>query len=384
MNRAKCKIILRKDVTRKDKTNSLVLRIRLNGKTRFYSLGLSVMSCHWIQKDQAVSYLAADNKTINANLNKYLNEAKTIIAQANLDDKLITFNAFEGLFNLDSTEKNDYFAYVENDIEQFSNQYAKETIKMYQSQAKKLKEFRPRLLFDELTPFFWRKFDSFMIEKGNNQNTRWKAYRTIKTFINKAIQEGILDDDPLKGVKVRKPEGNRQFLTQEELKALEKIYQGFLTPEYKRTLGYFLFSCYTGLRYTDVKSLKFKNVFIEKEKSYIQFIQHKTSQADIIPLANKAIKLIPTNGFANQPVFKVYENQVTNRYLKDIMILAKINKSISFHCARHTFATICLELSGDIATVSKLLGHRKIQTTQIYAKVLDKSKRNVIEMMDAI
>ncbi|MBK7175171.1 MAG: site-specific integrase, partial [Bacteroidales bacterium] len=312
MNRAKCKIILRKDVTRKDKTNSLVLRIRLNGKTRFYSLGHSILPTYWNERAQEVSLQAPDSITLNSNLTKVLTDSKTIIAQANLQSKIINSSAFDELFCNDSADKNDYFAFVEADLLQFGNQYAKETVKMYKSQSKKLKEFKSSLLFfPELTPFLWRQFDSYLINRGNNQNTRWKAFRTIKTFINKAIQEGIIADDPLKGVKVRKPEGNRQFLTQEELRALEKLYQGFLTPEYKRTLGYFLFSCYTGLRYTEIKCLKFKNVFIEAEKSYIQFVQHKTSQAEIIPLANKAKKLIPKDGFANQPVFYVYANQVT-------------------------------------------------------------------------
>lgn len=183
---------------------------------------------------------------------------------------------------------------------------------------------------------------------------------------------------------MRKPEGNRQFLTQEELARLVKLHSGIMKQDFKTVLTYFLFSCYTGLRFTDVKNLKNSNIFLEEKNSYIRFVQHKTDQPEILPLADKAKKLLPKGGLPNQKVFRVYVNQVTNRHLKEIMILAGVNKDISFHCARHTFATILLELSGDIATVSKLLGHKKLATTQIYAKVLDKAKREVIGMLDAI
>lgn len=83
-------------------------------------------------------------------------------------------------------------------------------------------------------------------------------------------------------------------------------------------------------------------------------------------------------------IFKVFTNQVTNRYLKEIIKQAEIQKEISFHCARHTWATITLELTGDIALVSSVLGHSSIKTTQIYAKVLEKKKREAKEMWDNI
>ena len=116
MNKAKCKIILRKDFSRKNLTNSLVLRIRLNGKTKFFSLGHSVAENFWKEKDQEVSSQAPDSKTINTDLGKFLSDAKMIIAQANLSNNQISFSAFDELFYDNSVDRNDYFAFVENDI----------------------------------------------------------------------------------------------------------------------------------------------------------------------------------------------------------------------------------------------------------------------------
>ena len=157
-----------------------------------------------------------------------------------------------------------------------------------------------------------------------------------------------------------------------------------MTKDLKSVLQYFLFSCFTGVRFSDLRNLKNSNLFLENGNTIISLRQLKTNKPVEIPLGNKAQKYLPEKGQPDQPVFKMYCNQFTNRALKDIMKLAGINKSISFHCARHTFATIALELSGDIAVVSKLCGHTKISTTQIYAKVLDSSKRNVIGLMDAM
>ena len=205
-----------------------------------------------------------------------------------------------------------------------------------------------------------------------------------KDLYYKAIENGIIKADPLKGIIVRKPEGNRLYLFKEEVLRLETKYSGFMTKDLKNVLQYFLFSCYTGLRYSDVKNLRFSNIEYDTDHPCIKFKQKKTSELVIMPLGKKAQKYIPAIGLPNQPVFNVYCNQVTNRLLKDIMTLTGINKNISFHCARHTFAAFALELSRDIATVSNLLGHMKISTTQIYAKVLEVSKRNVIGLMDAI
>ena len=100
---------------------------------------------------------------------------------------------------------------------------------------------------------------------------------------------------------------------------------------------------------------------------------HKTKDSEYVPLIEKSKHLIGT-GFNNQRVFKVSANQVANRNLKDIMTGAGIKKDISFHCARHTFATVGISLGIPIEVISKLLGHKDLQTTQIYAKVMDHVK----------
>lgn len=384
MNKIHLKFHLRTDRANSDGLYPIYLYANINGERKHFSLNHAVTLKAWNEKNQEVSTTFVNWSTINNDIARFRAKAEKIRITADDQSEMVNMYEFEKIFRAGAKDLGDIFSYITEDIKQFGNTYAPDTIKMYESQSRKLKKFRDKLPFNEITPFFWKQYDSYLIKLNNNSNTRWKAFRTIKTFINKAIEDGLLKTDPLRSVKVRKPEGSRLFLSQSEVKTLEKIYDGFLTKDLKHVLRYFLFSCYTGIRYTDIKNLKYSNIHIEKDNNYVSLKQHKTDTAVVIPLGIKGQKFLPKRGLPNQLVFNVYCNQSTNRLLKDIMTLAKIDKSISFHCARHTLATIALELSGDIASVSKLLGHAKISTTQIYAKVLEKSKRNVIGLMDAM
>jgi len=245
----------------------------------------------------------------------------------------------------------------------------------------KLKQFRSKVSFKDINPFFWKQYEAWLIDKGNSENTIHKAFRTVKAYLNKAIDAGILKSNPLKGVKVKKIEGSREFLTLEELRVLQDLYASEKLNKMKQTiLGYFLFACYTGLRYTDVKNLTHLNIH---DDGTIQIKVHKTRQNLIIPIQDRAMVLI-VPGLPFEKVFRVYCNQVTNRYLKEIMP-ETIKKEISFHCARHTFATICLsDLEVPLTTVQKLLGHTEIRHTQIYARVLDKEKSKAILKWNAL
>lgn len=360
MNKLHIKVQLRKDRTNKNGYYPIYLYANVNGKIRYFSLNHFVALKAWNEKKQEVSVTFPNWNTINDDIARYRDKAVRMRIAADEADEMISMYQFEKAFRGGAKDLKDIFGFIKDDIEEFSNTYAKATVKTFESESRKLNKFRQNLKFHEITPLFWKQYDSYLISRKNNENTRWKAYRTIKIFINKAIQNGVIKVDPLIGVTVKKPEGNRLNLTIDELKKLETVYAGILTKKMKKVLKYFLFSCFTAMRYSDVKNLIHSNIFLGTENSYIRFVQQKTSSPLIIPVGEKALKYIPIEGLPDESVFKVYSNQITNKVLKDIMKLAEINKSISFHCARHTYATIALELSGDIALVGNMCGHKKI------------------------
>ncbi|MBK7031464.1 MAG: phage integrase SAM-like domain-containing protein [Bacteroidales bacterium] len=218
---------MRKDRANSDGCYPIYFYANINGQVKYFTLNHAIPEKVWNPKKQEVSITFPQWQTINNDLARFRSKAERIRIEADQEGLHINMFEFEKVFRGGSKDLSDVFEFIKNDLEEFRNSYASDTIKMYQSQSKKLKTFRTRLSFTEISPFFWKQYDSYLIKLGNNDNTRWKAFRSLKTFINKAIDSGLLKSDPLRGVKVRKPEGNRQFLTQEELKKLEKLNTGF-------------------------------------------------------------------------------------------------------------------------------------------------------------
>ena len=149
----------------------------------------------------------------------------------------------------------------------------------------------------------------------------------------------------------------------------------------KNTLKCFLFSCYSGLRYQDLFNLKYSNI----ADGFIDIEMEKTNETLRIPLSSKALKLIGHEKHkTTDKVLNVYTNQKVNDYLKVGLTLAGIKKNMSFHCSRHTFASISLNLNIPLNVVSKLLGHNDLKTTLIYAKLDEQTKVDEMKKWDAI
>lgn len=201
-------------------------------------------------------------------------------------------------------------------------------------------------------------------------------------MLNEAKKEGLITSHIFDNIPINRITGNRSFLDIDEVRKLHNLYDKNELPANKNNvLRYFLFACYSGLRYQDMKNLAWKHI---QDRSWINIVMHKTKEAVRIPIIEAAQKLLPDNPASIQSlkVFRVFTDQPTNRYLKDIASHAGINKRISFHSARHTFATLALDSGMSIETVSKILGHTEIKTTQIYARIRDGKKANEMKKID--
>jgi len=377
MNKISYRFILRNGIVTKDLQQYIYLYCNLNGKTKNFAVGYSVLAKYWDEGKQRAKPGCPDYSIINAKLSTIQNLVNNIIVKASLDGRLIIMPDFENLFRAKTTSP-DLVEWMELDLKDFSGKYAKETIHTYKAQLSKLKDFNSHILFTDITPAWWYRYEQFMTERGNCAHTRHKCFTHLKTFINKAVESGIIEKNPLKLVKVKTGKGNRVYLTKEELRAVIDKYEQLHGGYVKNALRVFLFACYTGLRYTDIKLLCWGNI----RNGTIEIKFHKTSKFDILPLNTKAVELLPVKCENKAKVFRVPANQKINDYLKQGIKLAGIDKNISFHCARHTFATLLLEASGNIAVVSKLLGHSNLATTQIYAKVLESEKQKAVMLMD--
>lgn len=203
--------------------------------------------------------------------------------------------------------------------------------------------------------------------------------------LNAAVREDIIAENPINKLntdeKIKMPESKREYLTIDEVKTLID------TPCRREDIkSAFLFSCYCGLRISDVLTLKWKDVDCAGEQWRINIIMQKTRQPLYLPLSMQARKWMPErNGAAEEDsVFATLPCEDTcNVQIKPWVREAGITKHVTYHVSRHTFATMLLTLGADLYTVCKLLGHTDVKTTQIYAKIINKKKDDAIGLIDA-
>ena len=229
-----------------------------------------------------------------------------------------------------------------------------------------------QLNFEFITEYeFWLKST-----RKCDHNSTMKYLSNFRKIINRCIRNGWLLRDPFLGFKMTKREVERIALTEFELQAL--AHKQFSVERLSIVRDIFLFSCYSGLAYADVKKLKRSEIFIGIDgQKWLLCKRQKTNITSRIPLLPLALTIIDC--YANSPqciaadrVLPVLSNQKMNAYLKEIADLCGISKNLTYHIARHTFATtVTLSNGVPIETVSKMLGHRNLKTTQHYAKILD-------------
>ena len=364
------KIFARIKQLRKDGTASIYLQVIIDCETRLYHTGNYVKPELWDgSRVKSKHKLALEINNAN---DRFKSKADNVILQLRNQNKQETFENFEYRF-LDKNENatNDYYKFALQHIELYKKSYAPQTYKQLQTEITKLKKFRASLTFDEIDHNFMKSYELYMMNTLNNApNTIAKTFKKIKMFVNKAYSEGAISENQIESYKIKFAKTNRTYLDMEELMVLEDMFhKNAINEHLHNTLQWFLFSCYTGLRYTDILNLNYTDI----SNDYILLVMGKTNDQIMIPLIDKAKKLIDQPQQSGK-VFNVYTNQKCNEYLKLIMVHANINKTVSFHTARHTFATISLNLGIPVHVVSKLLGHADLKTTQIYAKLFEKTK----------
>jgi site-specific recombinase XerD len=214
-------------------------------------------------------------------------------------------------------------------------------------------------------------------EKGCSYNTATKFLQNLKTITSISIRSGWLVKDPFNGISLTIKEVDRPYLTMEEMQRLIDFNSVF--DRLNRVRDFFIFSCYTGLAYIDVKQLKRSEIEGNETTGYwIRTRRKKTGGRANIPLLEMPMSII--NNYcrlellnADDPILPILSNQKVNAYLKELADLCNIQKQLSYHVARHTFATTITMMNGvPIESVSKMLGHKNIHSTQHYARIVDK------------
>ena len=362
-------------------------RVTVNGKRAEISLKRYQSVTSWDSKTKR-----AKPRTPNASaLNAYLDQvyADLLASQKELlsEFKMITSQAIKARYLGEDDDQKTLLDLIDYHNSTMKSVLKFGTLKNYYTTEKYLKKFltakikSSNIYLKQLSYSFIIDFEQYLrkcqplhTSQPLNNNGVMKHLERLKKLMNLALQLEWIEKDPFVRFKLKFIKYRRDYLSESELEDFEK---GQLKEEHHRkTRDVFVFSCYTGLSYTNVRSLTDKNIVRGIDGDHWIFTQReKTEQPVKIPLMDKALDIIKkyyNDEVNNARLLPVYSNQKTNFYLKEITALFEINKNITFHSARHTFATtVTLSNGVPIETVSKLLGHSKLSTTQVYARVIE-------------
>jgi len=361
-------------------------RVTVDGKRSEISLKRSISVNHW-----DVSKGRAKGTTPKArSLNQYLDQIYTKFLdchkQLSSENKVISAQSIKARFYGNDEHQKTLLELMSYHNSHMKNVLKPGTMKNYRTTETYLKEFLKQKMscsdidikqinYRFVTDFeqFLRLYSTKVSRKTCGNNGTMKHLERFKKMLNLSIRLEWLVKNPFDNFKFRFEKNERQYLSKRELRIVESTE--FTNSSLQKVKDVFIFSCYTGLSYIDIKELTIHQIIKGIDGSnWIYTKREKTDETVKVPLLPQAQNIMDqyADSIKDEFLFPVFSNQKVNKYLKEVMLQLKIKKTITFHSARHTFATtVTLSNGVPIETVSKLLGHTKLSTTQIYARVLE-------------
>lgn len=358
------------------------LRIQIHNEAVNLATGVSIDPEYWDKKKGKIKLKHPRASNLNSQIKEFETKVYQCYDSCVFNNEDISASKIKNLLQGKTTSDITLSFLIDYHINSLESripvQYSTSTLKQFQTLRNKLLKFLndyysfSDISLTQINYKFITQFEAFnlTIEK-NSINTTNKYMKRLRTLLNVALKQDWISTNPYTKYKGKTEPSNRQFLSQKELLQIEEFKSNDLSLEAVR--DGFLFMAYTGLSYCDLKKLTLDNIITEENK-FLRIERGKTKQRCEIPLFEKSEKLIEkySNNLycKNRNVlFPVLSNQKMNQKLKSIAKELKITKPLTCHIARHTFATISLELGVPIETLSKVLAHSNIKTTQIYGKI---------------
>ena len=379
---------LKKPKKYKEGEMPIYLRITVDGIAKETSIGRQCEPDKWNARAGRASGIKENVKSLNA----YLDTIQTKIYEGRRrlleKDEIITSDSLKNFLKGTGDKPKTIIAIFQQHNNQMKSlvgkDFAPATLERYKKSLDHTTSFMEwkygvsdmdirKMDFEFVSQFeFWLK--TF---RNCNHNTTIKYIANFRKIVNHCIRSGWLEKDPFVGFKMTKKEVIPEFLTEYEVVVLGE--KKFSSERLTQVRDIFLFCCYTGLAFADVKKLKISEIGVGVDgNKWIFTRRKKTDTISRIPLLPMALEIIDqyrnnTACINTEKVLPVLSNQKYNEYLKEIANICGINKNMTTHTARHTFATtITLSNGVPMESVSKMLGHKNLKTTQHYAKVLDR------------
>lgn len=372
-------------------------RITVNGKRIEFSTGRLVIPAKWSSAAGKMKGQSEEARSINRHLD--ILKTKIIDIQMEFIHAKIPISAklFKSKVLGEDMKRRmliPIFQDHNNRIEELvGKEYAPGTLERYKTSLKHTKEFL-EWKYKELDIDILKIDHAFITDyefylrsvRSCSNNTAVKYIKNFGKIVKICLANNWIDRNPFSNYKSKIRQVERVYLSEEEIQKL--MEKEFTTDRLSLVRDFFLFSCYTGLAYIDVKNLTKSHISIGIDgDKWIFTHRQKTESASkipILPVTQMIIDKYVTHPqcIAKDCLLPIFSNQKMNAYLKEVALLCEINKELTFHIARHTFATtVTLSNGVPIESVSKMLGHKNLRTTQHYAKVLDRKVSDDMKLL---
>jgi integrase len=372
-----------------DKTGKscIYLECRLQAKKIRFNTGIKMESKFWDVKKNTVSKNHPMYEDLNLIITTCKAKLNNIFVKYRLKDKDLNFEILREEYER-PTQAFDYLEWLAKAIDERRGEVTDSSLKQFRAHMMKLKGFKNEVAFAELSEELFTQFNRYLkVDLKNGSNTRWNTLKTHRTFINIAKRKGIIEENPLDKMPVKRAQTDRVFLDEVELKTLVDLYRSnWLEDNHQRVLRHFLFSCHTGLRISDLQRVRMEDII----GNILILVPYKTKNSSRctvrVPLTKIALELIHDESpfRIKGLLFNTYSEPRMRLFLKLIIAHAKIKKNVVFHSSRHTFATIFLKKTNNLAALQKLLGHQNITQTMIYPHIITDDLVREMDQFDGI
>ncbi|UXX80900.1 site-specific integrase [Reichenbachiella carrageenanivorans] len=370
----------RKKIIGKDGKALIQIRAYKGGKYKYLSSEIKIEPKQWNKEKRKINNNHAQYISLNRILEKRIGEFEDYEISLTERDRECTLDMLEQ-FHLNGKSKMTFIEFVDYELNHSTLRSG--TIRQQRVFYNKIKEFNPNLVFSQIDYDLCCKFERFLIDQGiTNRNTIAKEFKNFKKFVNLAIAKEHIDmrKNPFLKFKVKSVPSKKIFLQEDEIRRIENLDLKS-DPELDKARDIYMFGVYTGLRFSDIASLRKKDIVkledgswnleirMQKTENLLNLPLHKLFKGMPKKLLQKYDRLTPNSEY----FFNSYSNEHENRLLKLIAKLAKIDKRLAFHSSRHSFGTTLLNRGVSLEVVQGLMGHKKLQQTQEYAKLLNLS-----------
>ncbi len=364
----------RKKSLRPDGTALIQIEAYLNGKKKYFTTKIFITPNQWDKKRREITEKHPNRISLNKQITAQINELEAIEMKRRQSGQPFTLQYLRDFKNANYT--NNFIEFCRHEVESGKLRGTSKT--QHRATFRHFEKFRPGVEFEQINFELLSDFDKYLRDLGLHPNTITKHFSFLRRYVNLAIDKEIIEQNkyPFRKFKIKKVSTKRDYLTPEELDKLEALTIPDSQPIEQLAKDKFMFAVYTGLRYGDLSELRADSLTMENGKEYLTLNMIKTGDTIKVPIAmlfdGRGLDIFYKYAKAGQPtIFPFQRNDEANRQLRKVIELAGIGKHVTYHMARHSYATYLLYKGVSITTVQKLLGHRRLETTMIYSKVMD-------------